>query len=209
MSSIATSFKSALLVTAMAFFAGVPTAHAEPKPVPHVFLYEMGVPGTDEALRAGTALEDFTQKAKLEGWAVQTEAMTSTRHIEVYKAKDASIENMVVNRLKGCESFDATCRRYVGNLNRRKVDDVAQLDAYEGEVLLPAQTLRYKVTVDAKNHYKEEYVAVAGQKQLKQVATMSSDFNEALAPLRPQTIAGWESFCNENGCVQLYELKVQ
>lgn len=193
----------------MAVFVGVPMAHAEPKTVPHVFLYELGVPGTEESIRAYSALQEFTRKANIEGWDMQTEVMTSTKHIEVYKAKGASIENMVVDRLKGCETFDATCKRYVGNLNRRKVDSIAELDAYEGEVLLPARTLRYKVTVDAKNHYKEEYVAVAGQKQLKQVATMSVEFDKALAPLRPQTIAGWSSYCNENGCVQLHELKVR
>lgn len=209
MSSIVTSFNTALLVTTMAIFSSVSIAHAGPKPVPHVFLYEVGVPRTDEAIHAETALQEFMRKANIEGWVMQSEAMTYTKHVEVYKAKGTSIESMVMNRLKGCEAFDTKCKRYVENLNRRKVDDVAQLDAYEGEVLLPAQALRYKVTVDAKNHYMEELVAVAGQTQLKLVAIMSPEFNQVLAPLRPQIISGWASFCNGDGCIQLFELKVQ
>lgn len=199
----------AFIVTTVAVLSAVSIALAEPKPVPHVFLYEIGVVGTDEAVRSETALKEFARKANTEGWPMQIEAQTFIKHVEVYKDKSSSIENIVVHRLKGCEAFDATCKRYVGNLNRRKVDDVVQLDAYEGNVLLPAQALRYEITVDAGNHYKEESVSVAGQTQQKLVATMSAEFDQALAPLRPQTIAGWASFCNGSGCVQLYERKVQ
>lgn len=205
-------FSIAVCLSAIAGFSSASVAHAQPKPVPYIFQYDVGVPGTDEAIRAVTALQEFTRKSNIEGWFIQSEAMVYTRHVQVFKKNDKSIEDMVVNQLKGCDAFDTNCKRYIGNLNRRKVDDVAQLDAYEGEVTLPAQALRYKVTVNAnnaKNHYKEESVAVAGQTQLKLIAIMSPEFSQALAPLQPQIVSGWASFCNGDGCIQLYELKVQ
>lgn len=203
---------SPVCLGAIAIFSSASIAHAQPKPVPYVFQYDVGVPGTEEAIRADAALQEFTRKSNIEGWSIQSEVMVYTRHIQVFKAKDKSIEDMVVNQLKGCDTFDTDCKRYIGNLNRRKVDDVAQMNAYEGEVTLPAQALRYKVTVNAnkaKHHYMEESVTVAAQTQLKLVAIMSPEFNEMLAPLQQHTISGWASFCNGDGCIQLYELKIQ
>lgn len=199
-------------MTVIGSFLSPSITYSQPKPVPYVFQYEVGVPGTEEAIRSNAKLLEFIKKSNIEGWSVQSEEIVYTQHVQVLKDNGKTIEDMVVNQLKGCEAFDDNCKRYVGNLNRRKVDAVLELEAYEGEITLPAQAIRYKVTVSAntaKNHYIEESVAVTGQTQLKLVAIMSPEFNQALAPLRPQIIAGWASFCNGDGCIQLYEFKVQ
>lgn len=203
-------FSTAFLVILLVASVVASTAAAEPKSVPYTFLYEVGVANTQEAVRSEAALKDFKERALSAGLTLRIEPQEYIKHQLVEKSAGQTIKSLVVDQLMGCQVYDADCKQYVGNLNRRYgIKDVKELDAVAGEVLLPAKALRYSIWIDARNHYKEERVVVIGQTQLKTVAVMSNEFDQMLTPLKPMSSRGWSRFCNGGGCIDLYELTIR
>lgn len=75
---------------------------------------------------------------------VELEEASIVHFIHYQKSADERIENIVVNKLQGCKSYDEKCQRVVKNLNRRSPDEVlGDLDAHEGDISLPSKSIRF------------------------------------------------------------------
>lgn len=73
---------------------------------------------------------------------VRLEVEEVDEHFEYVKQAGEKVADLVVRRFRGCVAYDAQCRTWVRNLNRRSLED---LDEYQGEVVLPGKASRFSV----------------------------------------------------------------
>ena len=100
-------------------------------------------------------LSQFKQIARESGWNVAV-VKTLSQTLANYKlTSDESLADVVVNKLKGCKSFDEKCRQVIANLNRRDLEEISDVGPLRNEVLsLPAQYTQYLISIDAGSAYR-------------------------------------------------------
>jgi hypothetical protein len=175
---------------------------AIPQPAPYRALYQFKIYPKGEAARAQASLDSYRRAARSEGWDVQMTKTSGTSHVAYMKKAGEKISDIVVKKLRGCVEFDAACARYVGNLNRRnKLSE--NLDAFEGEVLLPAQDIRYDMHVNAGGNYRESKDGSG-----KITAIMSRKLSTLNSIIAKHQVGRMSSICFGE-CTELYSLIIE
>ena len=142
-------------------------------------------------------LNEFMQLAKEKGWNVTVEKQfkqTAVWHSPINKE---TLADVVVNKLKGCESYNNECKRIIGNLNRRTIEELSQIDIDRDEGLsLPAQYTEYSIKIDAQSHYRVK------TEDKKTTAIISSELAKAINPLEESgnALGKTSRFCLGSSC---------
>ncbi len=134
-------------------------------------------------------------KLNHKGWSVQISKEFHPSLVNYPLTADENLAEIVVNKLKGCRSFDEECQRVIGNLNRRKLAETTLADIKrDGGISLPAQSTQYSIKVFAESHYREK---TEGKKT---IARMSKYLAKVLKPLEERALGRTSSICMGGEC---------
>ena len=187
------------IVTLITCFTVLASADLEPAP----FVGSIIIPtNIEEKANAQEKMLDLIANIQAQGWDIQIKEEKMIAHRPYIKAKGEKIEDIILNKTKGCKELDSTCLRLVGNLNRRieKVD-LDYLNSLSGVLLLPHEENRFLISVKAGDNYKE------GRIGTKRVGEAKRSFMSFFKDLSKYMEGPLTRFCVET-CVDLYELKI-